>query len=108
MIDAARSGSYAYPAVNVSSSETLNAAVRGFSDARSDGRTSVGSIRSRNARRAEILRKLTKLAPGTSSVYVGFDSPTRRAYSSGTSSRQLWPSRPIISSAAGGPLVPGS
>jgi len=38
------------------------------SDARSDGRTSVGSIRSRNARRAEILRKLTKLAPGTSSV----------------------------------------
>jgi len=37
MIDAARSGSYAYPAVNVSSSETLNAAVRGFSAARSDG-----------------------------------------------------------------------
>jgi fructose-bisphosphate aldolase class II len=37
MIDAARSGGYAYPAVNVSSSETLNAAVRGFSAARSDG-----------------------------------------------------------------------
>jgi fructose-bisphosphate aldolase class II len=37
MIDAARAGGYAYPAVNVSSSETLNAALRGFADARSDG-----------------------------------------------------------------------
>jgi fructose-bisphosphate aldolase, class II len=37
MIDAARSAGYAYPAVNVSSSETLNAAIRGFAEARSDG-----------------------------------------------------------------------
>src|SRR5918995_2617623 len=37
MIDAARGGEYAYPAVNVSSSETLNAALRGFAEARSDG-----------------------------------------------------------------------
>jgi fructose-bisphosphate aldolase class II len=37
MIDAARVGGYAYAAVNVSSSETLNAALRGFADARSDG-----------------------------------------------------------------------
>jgi fructose-bisphosphate aldolase class II len=37
MIDAARSGGFAYPAVNVSSSETLNAALRGFAEARSDG-----------------------------------------------------------------------
>ncbi len=37
MIDAARTGGFAYPAVNVSSSETLNAALRGFADARSDG-----------------------------------------------------------------------
>jgi len=37
MIDAARAGGYAYPAVNVSSSETVNAALRGFADARSDG-----------------------------------------------------------------------
>jgi fructose-bisphosphate aldolase, class II len=37
MIDAARSGGYAYPAVNVTSSETLNAAIRGFAEARSDG-----------------------------------------------------------------------
>jgi fructose-bisphosphate aldolase class II len=37
MIDAAREGGFAYPAVNVSSSETLNAALRGFAEARSDG-----------------------------------------------------------------------
>ena len=37
MIDVARAGGYAYPAVNVSSSETLNAALRGFAEARSDG-----------------------------------------------------------------------
>lgn len=37
LIDAARQGSYAYPAVNVSSSETLNAAMRGFAEAGSDG-----------------------------------------------------------------------
>jgi fructose-bisphosphate aldolase, class II len=37
MIDAAHTGGYAYPAVNVSSSETLNAALRGFGEARSDG-----------------------------------------------------------------------
>jgi fructose-bisphosphate aldolase, class II len=37
MIDAARAGAYAYPAVNVSSSETLNAALRGLAEARSDG-----------------------------------------------------------------------
>jgi fructose-bisphosphate aldolase class II len=37
MIDAARARGFAYPAVNVSSSETLNAALRGFAQARSDG-----------------------------------------------------------------------
>jgi fructose-bisphosphate aldolase, class II len=37
MIDAAHAGGYAYPAVNVSSSQTLNAALRGFVEARSDG-----------------------------------------------------------------------
>jgi fructose-bisphosphate aldolase class II len=37
MIDAASAGGYAYPAVNISSSETLNAALRGFTNARSDG-----------------------------------------------------------------------
>jgi fructose-bisphosphate aldolase class II len=37
MLDRARAGGFAYPAVNVSSSETLVAALRGFADARSDG-----------------------------------------------------------------------
>jgi fructose-bisphosphate aldolase class II len=37
MLDAAKAGGYAFPAVNVSSSETLNATVRGFVEAGSDG-----------------------------------------------------------------------
>jgi fructose-bisphosphate aldolase class II len=37
MIDRAKSGAYAYPAINVSSSQTLNAALKGFADAESDG-----------------------------------------------------------------------
>jgi fructose-bisphosphate aldolase, class II len=37
MLDAAHSGGYAYPAVNVTSSDTLNAALTGFADAGSDG-----------------------------------------------------------------------
>jgi fructose-bisphosphate aldolase, class II len=37
MLDAAAERGYAYPAVNVSSSETLNAALRGFAEAESDG-----------------------------------------------------------------------
>jgi fructose-bisphosphate aldolase, class II len=37
MLEAASSGGYAFPAVNVSSSETLNAALRGFAEAESDG-----------------------------------------------------------------------
>ena len=37
MLDAAKAGGYAYPAVNVTSSQTLNAALRGFAEAGSDG-----------------------------------------------------------------------
>jgi len=37
MLDAAKKDGYAYPAVNVSSSTTLNAALAGFADAGSDG-----------------------------------------------------------------------
>jgi len=37
MLDAAKQGSFAYPAINVSSSQTLNAALQGFSEAGSDG-----------------------------------------------------------------------
>jgi fructose-bisphosphate aldolase, class II len=37
MIDRAKAGGFAYPAVNVTSSQTLNAAMQGFADAGSDG-----------------------------------------------------------------------
>ncbi|MUL63316.1 class II fructose-bisphosphate aldolase [Mycobacterium sp. CBMA 234] len=37
MIDRAKTGGFAYPAVNVTSSQTLNAALRGFAEAESDG-----------------------------------------------------------------------
>ena len=37
MLDRAKAGSFAYPAINVSSSQTLNAALKGFADAGSDG-----------------------------------------------------------------------
>jgi fructose-bisphosphate aldolase class II len=37
MLDRAKAGEFAYPAINVTSSETLNAALRGFAEAESDG-----------------------------------------------------------------------
>src|SRR5256885_16598197 len=37
MLDRAKAGAFAYPAINVTSSETLNAALRGFAEAQSDG-----------------------------------------------------------------------
>ncbi|WP_299520662.1 class II fructose-bisphosphate aldolase [uncultured Serinicoccus sp.] len=37
MIDRAKAGSFAYPAINVSSSQTFNAAIQGFAEAGSDG-----------------------------------------------------------------------
>ncbi len=37
MLDAAKERSFAYPSINVTSSQTLNAALRGFAEAESDG-----------------------------------------------------------------------
>src|SRR3977135_423343 len=37
MLDRAKAGEFAYPAINVTSSETLNAALRGLAEADSDG-----------------------------------------------------------------------
>ncbi len=37
MLDSAKSGEYAFPAINCTSSETVNAAMRGFAEAGSDG-----------------------------------------------------------------------
>jgi len=37
MLDAAKAGSFAYPAINITSSQTINAALAGFAEAGSDG-----------------------------------------------------------------------
>src|SRR5260370_9213279 len=37
MLDRAKQQGFAYPAINVTSSQTLNAALRGFAEAESDG-----------------------------------------------------------------------
>jgi fructose-bisphosphate aldolase, class II len=37
MLDRAKAGAFAYPAINVTSSQTMNAALRGFAEAESDG-----------------------------------------------------------------------
>ncbi|MGW5336087.1 class II fructose-bisphosphate aldolase [Streptomyces bauhiniae] len=37
MLDRAKAGKFAYPAINVTSSQTVNAALRGFAEAESDG-----------------------------------------------------------------------
>src|SRR5438105_15901888 len=37
MLDRAKAGAFAYPAINITSSQTLNAAIKGFADAESDG-----------------------------------------------------------------------
>ena len=37
MIDRAKEGGFAYPAINITSSETINGAIKGFADAGSDG-----------------------------------------------------------------------
>ena len=37
MLDSARAGKYAFPAINVTTMETANAALKGFADAKSDG-----------------------------------------------------------------------
>jgi fructose-bisphosphate aldolase, class II len=37
MIARAKAGKYAYPAINVTSSSSINAAIQGFADAESDG-----------------------------------------------------------------------
>lgn len=43
MLDAAKAGSYAYPAINITSSQTLNAALAGFAEAGSDGIIQISS-----------------------------------------------------------------
>src|SRR3954451_21665539 len=37
MLDRAKAGAFSYPAINVTSSQTLNAVIRGFAEAGTDG-----------------------------------------------------------------------
>src|SRR5690625_1588830 len=37
MLDRAKAGKFAYPAINITSSQTVTAAIRGFAEAESDG-----------------------------------------------------------------------
>ena len=37
MLDAAKAGKYAFPAINITSSSTVTAAIQGFAEAESDG-----------------------------------------------------------------------
>ncbi|RBP99011.1 class II fructose-bisphosphate aldolase [Bifidobacterium xylocopae] len=55
MLDSARRGGYAYPAINVTSTQTLNAALQGFADAGSDGiiQVSVGGAAYLSGRRVQ-------------------------------------------------------
>ncbi len=49
MIDRAKAGRFAYPAVNVTSSQTVTAALQGFAEAESDGILQV-SVAARSTR----------------------------------------------------------
>ena len=61
MIDAAQKGNYAYPAVNVTSITTINAALKAFADAKSDGIIQVSTGGGQFA--ADLTSKTPHLAP---------------------------------------------
>jgi fructose-bisphosphate aldolase class II len=59
MLDAAKKGSFAYPAINVSSSQTINACLQGFAEAGSDGIIQVSTGGSEYASGPTIKNKVT-------------------------------------------------
>ena len=76
MLDRARAGKFAYPAVNVTSLTTANAVLKGLADGKSDGKGAVGKADLGGALRAEPtpvtvgaalgdLVRIEGLAPGT-------------------------------------------
>src|SRR5262245_66143674 len=64
MLDGAADGGYAFPAINVTSSQTLNAAMRGFAEAGSDGivQATVGGARYLSGSAADALAGARGLA----------------------------------------------
>jgi fructose-bisphosphate aldolase class II len=76
MLDAAAAGGFAYPAINVTSSQTLNAAVQGFAEAQSDG--------------------IVEATPGGAGYLSGAASPLAGARALAAMARELageWPVR---------------
>ena len=61
MIDAAFNGQYAYPAINVSSMVTANAALKGFADKKSDGIIQVSTGAGKTGKRVVRKVKLRKV-----------------------------------------------
>ena len=57
MLDRAKAGAFAYPAINVTSSQSLNAALQGFAEAGSDGivQISTGGAEYLSGQKAEAL-----------------------------------------------------
>lgn len=56
LLDRAKNGGFAYPAINVTSSETLNAALRGFAAAGSDLKAAEEGMAERVGRAGEALQ----------------------------------------------------
>jgi fructose/tagatose bisphosphate aldolase len=67
MLDAASAGGYALAAVNVTSSETLNGAMRGFAEAGADGivQITTGAASSSRAPRSRTWRSVRGRWPST-------------------------------------------
>ena len=55
MLDRAKAGKFAYPAINCTSSQTIVAAIRGFAEAGSDGIIQVSTGGAEYAEIAEVL-----------------------------------------------------
>jgi len=78
MLTSAQSGAYAYPAINVTSVITLNAAMKGFADSKSDGiiQFSTGGRSGAGKTRGGML----PLAPDMASLSVGSNNFPNRVY----------------------------
>ena len=101
MITRAKAGGFAYPAINVTSSQTLNAALRGFADAGSDGIVQVstggaeylsGPTDQGHGDRFGGLRRVRRTRSPRSTRSTSRCTPTtaRRTSSTGSSGR-CWP-----------------
>jgi fructose-bisphosphate aldolase class II len=90
MLDGAKAGGFAYPSVNVTSTQTLNAALRGFTEADSDGivqisvggaeyfsGASIGNAVNGAAALAEVAHVLAASHPGLVGLHTDHCPPAR-------------------------------